>query len=61
MSKNDMKAEIAERRQDTAFTDRLAERMRADKNLLARLNGEDPYAFWPGGTREDKRKHPGQD
>lgn len=24
-------------------------------------NGEDPYAFWPGGTREQKRKHPGQD
>lgn len=24
-------------------------------------NGEDPYAFWPGGTREQKRKHPGDD
>ena len=24
-------------------------------------NGEDPYAFWPGGTREQKRKHPGED
>lgn len=24
-------------------------------------NGEDPYAFWPGGTREQKRKSPGQD
>lgn len=24
-------------------------------------NGEDPYAFWPGGTREQKRKSPGDD
>lgn len=24
-------------------------------------NGEDPYAFWPGGTREQKRKSPGED
>ncbi len=24
-------------------------------------NGEDPYAFWPGGTREQKSKHPGED
>ena len=24
-------------------------------------NGEDPYAFWPGGTREQKHKSPGQD
>lgn len=24
-------------------------------------NGENPYSFWPGGTREQKRKHPGDD
>lgn len=24
-------------------------------------NGEDPYAFWPGGTAEQKRKSPGED
>jgi hypothetical protein len=24
-------------------------------------NGEDPYAFWPGGTAEQKTKSPGED
>jgi hypothetical protein len=24
-------------------------------------NGEDPYAFWPGGTAEQKAKAPGED
>lgn len=24
-------------------------------------NGEDPYAFWPGGTREQKSKSPGEE
>lgn len=24
-------------------------------------NGEDPYAFWPGGTAEQKSKAPGED
>lgn len=24
-------------------------------------NGEDPYAFWPGGTVEQKSKSPGED
>lgn len=24
-------------------------------------NGEDPYAFWPGGTPEQKSKAPGED